>query len=197
MRSTIYALILAAGVTPVVAQQPAPVPASTSAGYGTPPSLNTPLHQSAMKFVEASDARQRLEQNLDKLIADGKLALLKRNPLIDPQFVDEWGKRVRQRVSLDDIVEATARVYEKYCTVEDLDQLTQAQLAMKHSKIITLSPDLAQKLKSNSTKIQNDINAATSMIGSRVGILVGEEIAKEHPDWVKGNKAQAAPEPKS
>jgi hypothetical protein len=187
--------MLTLAAMPAAAQQPAPAPTAIPSAAGQ--NAATTLHQSALRFCEAFDVRQRLEQNLGKLIDDGKQSLLKRNPLINPQFVDEWAKRMRLRVNLDELVDATARVYEKYYTSEELDQLAQLQLAMKRSKLYSIPPELAQKLKSDAPKIQSDINAATSVLGSRWSIAVGQEIEKEHPDWVKPVKPNETPAHKS
>jgi hypothetical protein len=195
MRTTELVLMLSLAAMAVAAQQPASAPTAVSSAAGQ--NAATTLHQSALKFCEAFDVRKRLEQNLDKLIDDGKQSLLKRNPLINPQFVDEWAKRMRLQVNLDEMVDATARVYEKYYTSEELDQLAQVQLAMKRSKLYSIPPELAQKVKSDSPKIQSDINAATSALGSRWSIAVGQQIEKEHPDWVKPVKPDAASAPKS
>ena len=47
-------------------------------------------------------------------------------------------KRMRQRVSLDQFVVATAQVYEKYFTSDELDELTQGQLAAQEGRRATL-----------------------------------------------------------
>ena len=148
-------------------------------------------------IAAADDLQDAVNADQQLIARGGKQALVKRNPLINPQFVDEWAKRMRARVNLDEFVDATARVYERYYTSDELDQLTQVQLAMKRSKLYSLPPDLAQKLKTDAPKIQNDINAATSTIGSRLSIAVGQEIEKEHPDWVKPVKPVDASAPKS
>jgi len=151
------------------------------------------LQASAMKFVEASDARQRIEQNLDKLLEDGKKSMMHTNPGLDPQFGEEWLKRMRQRVNLDQFVVATAQVYEKYFTSDELEELAQVQLALKKGQVHTLPPQLAEKLKSNSSFIQRDINTQTSMIGGRLGSEVGKEIEKDHPEWIKAPSTSAPP----
>jgi uncharacterized protein (DUF1810 family) len=182
MRIKDLVLTLTAFAVPLAAQQPAPATGSKPAVLDQ--QAQTELHASAMKFVTASDTRQRLEQNLDKLLGDGKQSMLTTNPLMNPKFADEWLKRMRTRVNLDEFVSATARTYEKYFTCDDLEELTKGQLAMKRSQVYSLSPDLAQKLKSRSVLVQHDINVETSIIGGRVGKEVGEEIEKEHPEWV-------------
>jgi hypothetical protein len=199
MRTTQFILTLIALAVPLAAQQPAPAPAKSA----TQPALPTAadqgrqkLHQSALKFLEASDARQRLQQSMDKLLDEGKQSMLRPNSGLSPQFADEWVKQMRLRIKLDDMVNATAQVYERYFTADELDTLTQAQLALKKSEVRTLSPELAEKLKTNSPRIQHDINAVTSLIGTRLSQEVGKEIENAHPEWVKPAGPASAAEPK-
>ena len=198
MRSIELVVLLVALSTAASAQQPAKAKAATPV---SPAPANQAerqkLHDSALKFVEASDARQRLEQNLDKLLEEGKQTMMRKNPGLDPQFGEEWLKRMRQRVSLDQFVVATAQVYEKYFTSDELDELTQGQLALKKGQVRTISAQLDEKLKTNSTFIQRDINIETSMIGGRLGSEVGKEIEKDHPEWVRTPSAPAPAAQKS
>ena len=204
MRTTQVVLTLIALVAPLAAQQSAPAssasvapgPAPTAAASSLSPGQygDPKLHDSAMKFLQAAEARQRLAQVLDKLLADGRQDLLRRNQGLDPRFADEWVKRMKTRVNLDDFVSATAQVYEKYFTSTELDELAQSQLAMKRGQLYTLPSDLGQKLKSDSPNIQHDINVQTSLIGASLGKEVGLEIEKEHPEWGK-NTGPAATTP--
>jgi hypothetical protein len=187
MRSLKFALMIVSLSVAAVAQQPA---RSGAKAAKVPPAASSDstdrqkLHESAMNFMQASDARQRLEKSLDKLLEDGKQAMMQKNPGLAPEFGDEWLKKMRQRVSLDQFVITTAQVYEKYFTSVELDQLTWEQLAFKKGAVYPLAPQLADKLKSNSPHIQQDINQATSSIGGRLGSEVGKEIEKEHPEWI-------------
>jgi hypothetical protein len=188
MRAAELLLMLTAMALPACAIQAAPAAAKASADAPTAPSdqrTNVKLRQEALKFVEAADARQRLAENLDKLLEDGKQSMMERNPGLDPQFAEEWVKRMRTHIRLDDFVDATAGVYANYFTGEELEELTQAQMGLKSGRIHTLPPELAEKLKSDSAKIQHDINAATSALGARVSMEVGKEIEREHPEWIK------------
>jgi hypothetical protein len=196
MRSTELILILALAAAPALAQQPDPAP-GVARSVAVPQNEPSPLRQSALKFLEACDARQRLEQNLDKLLDDGKQALMKRDPLLNPKFADEWVKRMRQRINLDEFVDATAAVYEKYYTREELDQMMQAQLAKKQAKAYPIPAQLAEKMKFNSAQIQTDINTATSNLGSRLSIMVGEQIEKDHPEWATPVKQRSTQPHKS
>lgn len=193
-------LALVAIAMPVAAQKSAPAalkntpsaPAAAADHAG-----REKLHQSAMKFLEAADVRQRLQQTLGKLLEDGRQAMMSKNPGLDPAFGDEWIKRMSQRVSLDQLVNATAEVYEKYFTADELDELAQGQIAMKKRQLYALPPQLADRLKSNSPFIQRDINTSTSLVGGRLGAEVGKEIEKDHPEWIKPLKASAPPAKKS
>ena len=187
MRSLQLALTLVALSVAVAAQQPAQIPAKAAKPAPAPVSSPDPqkLHESAMKFMEVSEARQRLSQSLDKLLEDGRQAMMQKNPGLDPQFGEEWLKRMHRNVNLDDFVSATARVYERYFTAEELNELTRGQLAFKMSQVYSLSPKLADKMKSSSSLIQRDINTETSVLGGRLGAEVGKGIEKEHPEWIK------------
>lgn len=195
MRTAQFVVLLVAMALPVVAQPSAPVnkgsaPAPSKAAGpvaagAADPNAEKQRLENAMKFVQASDARSRLEQSLDKLLEDGKAVMMQRNPGLDPKFGDEWVKRMRQRVKLDDFVEITAKVYATYYTSDELAQMTQAQLALKNSKIYSVAPELSQKIKTNGPNIQRDINTDISRLGSSMSIEVGQEIEKEHPEWAK------------
>lgn len=180
-------LALVALAAPLAAQKttpPATKRAPVVSAAPADPVERQKLHESAMKLLEAADARQRLQETLDKLLEEGKRAMMTKNPGLDPAFGEEWMKRMRGRVSLDQIVEGTADVYEKYFTREELDELTQRQLELKNGRLYTLTPKLADKLKANASFIQRDINTSTSLVGGRLAVEVGKEIEKDHPEWI-------------
>jgi hypothetical protein len=191
MRTAQFVVLLVAFALPVAAQPvnkgSAPVPAKAAGTLGatTDPAAKKQLLDSALKFVEASDARPRMEQSLDQQLQEGEKAMMQRNPGLDPRFGDEWVKRMRERVKLDDFVNITAKVYATYYTSDELDQMTQAQLALKSGKIYTLPAELGQKMKVNGPRIQKDINTDISRLGSSMSIEVGQEIEKDHPEWAK------------
>jgi hypothetical protein len=187
MRMTKVIFSLAMLAAPLLAQEPAPAPQPTASAQPSDADQYSweKRHQSALKFLEATDARKRLEGSLDKLLTDGRSALLQRNQGLDPRFADEWLKRMRTRVSVDDLFNATVQVYETHFTSDELDELTRDQLALKRGQIYTLPTPLAEKLKTNTPIIQRAINMKTSIIGANLGRRVGQEIEKEHPEWGK------------
>jgi hypothetical protein len=195
MRITQFVVLFVAIALPAAAQQVAPVNKDSAAApsKAADPNAEKQRLESALKFLAASDARPRLEQSLDKLLEEGKRVMLQRNPGLDPKFGDEWVKRMRQRVKLDDFMEITAKVYATYYTNDELEQMTQAQLALKNSKTYPVSPELNQKIKTNGPRIQNDINTDISRLGSSMSVEVGQEIEKEHPEWAKPLPPGSAP----
>ena len=195
MRMTKVVFILIAFAAPLLAQQPAPAPVQTTSV--SPSAADNEAweqrHQSALKFLEASDARKRLEQSLDQLLSAGRESILQRNQGIDPRFADEWVKRMRTRVNIDDLFNITVQAYETHFTTDELDELTRDQRALKSGRIYTLPPQLAEKMKNNSPVILRDINMKTSLMGASLGKEVGQEIEKEHPDWNKGTASATPP----
>jgi hypothetical protein len=190
VRSILCCLLAAGLAVSVPAQQTSPSPVQKDAVPASPvQSADAEKAESdAIKLVEASGGRQAMEKNLDKMLADGKEALLRSDPSIDPRFADEWVKRMKERTNFDDYVKAIAKVYASYLTDEEILELTDAMIARRESKDHPISDHLKQKLSDNAVKIQSDVMAETSRIGGRLGGEVGQEIGKEHPDWVKTSK---------
>lgn len=185
-------LLLALGTALQVHAQ-APTPATTQDTASTeakpqPSHHSTKLHADALKMVDDSGAREAMKQNMDKIMEDSRQALFRADPNTDSRFADEWVKRMRERMNLDDYINAIAKVYENYLTDEDILELWKAQTDRKESKQPVLTPQLQEKLKENAVKIQSDVIAETSRLGARLGGEIGQEISKEHPDWVKAPK---------
>jgi hypothetical protein len=192
MRTTQFVVLFVAIAMPAAAQPaankgsaPAPAKATGTVGTNTDPAAKKQQLESALKFLEASDARPRMEKGIDQLIQEGKQVMMQRNPGLDPKFGDEWVKRMREQVKLEDFVNITAKVYATYYTSDELEQMTKAQLGLKTGKIYTLAPELGQKIKANGPSIQKDINTDISRLGSSMSIEVGQEIEKDHPEWAK------------
>lgn len=191
---TILCVLFVAGISlSLSAQQTSPVPSQKD---GVPSSAaqnpdTAKAEADAVKLVETSGGRQAMEKNLDKTLADGREALLRTDPSIDPRFADEWVKRMKERTNFDDYVKAIAKVYASYLTDDEILELTDVIVARKEGKDHPPSDHLKQKLTENAGKIEADVLAETTRIGARLGSAVGEEVAKEHPDWAKSAKAPA------
>jgi hypothetical protein len=170
------------GVQQAAATQPAMPPATTIQD----------AHQSAIEFVEALGMRQLMVGQLDKLVQDGKDAMVKNDPSLNPAFVDEWGKRMKARFNADDYIAVVVHVYETHFTNSELQQLIQAQRDLKASKPPNVSPELKQKLTTEGVAIQSEIIGGCTQVGAKLGGEVAQEILKEHPEWSSAPKPAPA-----
>lgn len=183
--------ILALAVASIAsAQPPAPVqPSQENTVQQSNAPVDPALHEKALKLIELQGLRQKMQANLDKLVEQGKATMTSRFPGLDPRFVDEWGKRMRARVRIDDYIDIYVKAYEKYFTIDDMQELINAQIAVNDSKTAVLSQQLQEKLKTISPSMQSDILGLSTQIGSKLGAEIGVEIQNEHPEWFKAPKA--------
>jgi hypothetical protein len=121
-----------------------------------------------------------IDPNLDKGVA----ALKAQTPPLGPEFIEEWRKRMKERMKPDDFVAIVVQVYLKYFTADELDQLSDLVISRKEGKSAELSDALTEKFKKDAVAIQSEIIGGTTQLGARLGGEVGEEIQKEHPEWV-------------
>jgi hypothetical protein len=178
-------------VFPLFAQQNSSAsPASDGAGSaaGRDTKAEKKLHADALALVKIGGAQDAIHLNMQKTLEDGKQKMLRAEPDTDPRFADEWVKRMKARLNADEYFEVLATVYERYFTDDEILQLSQAIEARKQGKEADISPDLQQKFKQNLVNIQSDVFAETSHIGARLGGEIGQEIANEHPGWMKASK---------
>jgi hypothetical protein len=121
-----------------------------------------------------------IDPNLDKGVA----ALKAQTPPLRPEFIEEWRKRMKERMKLDDFVAIVVQVYLRYFTADELDQLSDLVISRKEGKSAELSDAPKEKFQKDAVAIQSEIIGGTTQLGARLGGEVGEEIQKEHPEWV-------------
>jgi hypothetical protein len=159
-------------------QQPSPKPPAE------PPTLNeTAQNKHAKELVELMGVRQRMLDGRDKMAQAGKDAMLKNTPTADPAFIEEWGKRMRARINVDDYVDVVVQTYEKHFDDADLIELIQAQRDTNESKTPSISPHLKEKLNSVLVTVQSEILGGCAQLGAKLGGDIALEIEKERPDW--------------
>jgi hypothetical protein len=166
--------------------QPRPKPAIA----GQPAKYDPELRQNVIKLVDLTGARQRMAASLDQMTERGKEELRRSFPNDTPAFVDEWGKRMRARTSIDDYVAVFILVYEKHFTNAEILEFIQAQQDMKDKKPATISDQLRDKADSIASTVQSEILAGCSQVSAKLGGQISLELAKEHPDWIKSPNAQ-------
>jgi hypothetical protein len=164
------------------AQESLPAATATTA----PDSLR---HENAVKLVESTGARQRLIDSRDSIMQQGKDAMLKSSPELAPEFAEEWVMRMRKRFSPDPYIGVIVAVYEKHFDAVELADLTRAQAEMNAGKTPTFPDALRSKIQATAVEVQSEILGGCAQVGAKIGGEVGQEIATEHPEWLKQPKA--------
>jgi hypothetical protein len=186
MRCIIFIFIVAFSAT---AQSSADKPSEqqdTSAAKKVDPKL----HADAVKLVEASGARERVKGSLKQTVEEGKKKIVEKCSTCDSAFADEWGKRMLERLKVDDFLDVYVQVYEKYFTDDEINELISLQRTNENSQTPEPSAALKAKLASVMPSVMGDAVGGCAKIGAKLGGEIGAEIEKEHPEYLKA-KAQA------
>lgn len=171
------------------AQNPAPSktdktkPAEQTAAPA-PAKPDPKLHADALKLVEVSGAKKRLEDGFPSMLEDGKKQMMKQCPKCSEEFANEWTKRMSARIKADSFLEVFVKAYEKNFTDEEILELISLQ-EKKSDSPPAPSEHLQVKIKTIMPSLMGEITGGCAEIGARLGGEIGEEIEKEHPEWVK------------
>jgi len=147
--------------------------------------VDTKLHADAVRLVEASGAKQRLQDNFTQMVDQGVKKMMENCQRCTPEFRDEWKKRFLERSNLHDYLDVYARVYEKYFTDAEINELIALQKDKGTSKAASPSPALKEKLTSVMPDVMGDSMGGCAKIGAKLGAEIGSEIEREHPEYMK------------
>ena len=175
----LLALLLSANAQSPVDQHSEPSP-SASATKADPK-----LHADAIRLVEASGAKQHLQDNFKQMVDEGAKAMMEKCERCTPAFRDEWEKRFLERSNIQDYLDVYARVYEKYFTDTEINELIALQKDKGTSKAASPSPALKEKLTSVMPSLMADSIGDCAKIGAKLGGEIGSEIEREHPEYIK------------
>ena len=149
------------------------------------------LHADVLKMIEASGARQKLQDTLKSGIADGRKTMMEKCEKCSPEFGDEWEKRMLERSKADDYIAVYARVYEKYLTDEDVLALIDYQNAKQKSQDAAFPAKLKEKLGPIMPSLMSEIMGGCAEVGAKLGAEIGSEIEKDHPEYMKSQTKTA------
>ncbi len=149
-----------------------------------PARVDAPLHAKVVKLIELTVPREKLQANMPKLLEDGRKRMMEVCPTCTPEFGEEWVKRMKARVKVEDFMDVYVRVYEKYFNDDDVSELL-AQSIAPVSNRPPVSPRLQEKLKSLLPTIMGEVVGGCTQVGAKLGGEVGGEIGKEHPEYVR------------
>jgi hypothetical protein len=157
----------------------------TRAAEGVPDAVDAKLHSDVIKLVELSGIRAAMQNNLKQIVDRGKARMLQLCTGCDPAYSDEWAKRMLTRLNIDDFIDVYVRVYEKYFSDDEIEELIAAQNQIRKSQRPNLSDELKQKLAAQMVTIQSEIIGGTTQLGAKLGGEIGKEIEIEHPEYFK------------
>jgi len=170
-------LILACFFLLTVCGQEAPKAAAPKAGPG-------------VRLVIESGFREKMPALLDANMETGKVSMRKQCEECSEEFVDEWARRMKTRMNVDELVDLAGGVYEKIFSAEELEQLIAGTAAMRAGRQAEVSEELKKKATEKLPAVIGAISGAFSEYGAKKGMEVATEIGKEHPEWTKKGKGQ-------
>ena len=158
-------------------------------GTAASPAVDPKLHSDVMRLIELSGARQELDGRKKEMVEEGRKKMVESCPKCAPEFSKAWAKRMLERMNIEDFLDVYARAYEKYLNRDDVEELIDLKEKAAAHQPAQPSPRLREKIQSVMPALMGDIMGGCVKIGAELGSKVGEEIAAEHPEYVK-NVAQ-------
>ena len=178
MKCTFLLLALA---LPVNAQSPVDKPSDSETTVAK--KVDPKLHADAVRLVEVTGAKQHLQENFEKMVDEGQKAMMDKCQGCAPEFGKEWKKRFLERANINDYLDVYVRLYEKYFTDAEINELIALQ--KEPSKTAVPSPALKKKLTEVMPALVADAVGDCGKIGAKLGAEIGAEIEREHPEYLK------------
>jgi hypothetical protein len=189
MRTFLFlAIFLASPSLPAQTPTPATGQAEKPAAQDAKSATDKPdpkLHADAVKLVELSDARKRLENGFASMTEEAKKQMMQQCPQCSAEFGEEWSKRMLARLKADDFLEVFVQAYEKSFTDDEIVELIKLQEKRNDSQPPAPSPHLKEKVDSAMPTVMSEIMGGSTRIGAKLGAEIGAEIEKEHPEYIK------------
>jgi hypothetical protein len=158
---------------------------SESGDSTTAKKVDPKLHADAIRLVEAVGAKQRIQGSFKQMVDDGAKQMMEKCTRCNPEFADEWKMRFIARSNFQDYLDVYVRVYEKYFTDAEINELISLQKSDGTSKTASPSPALKEKLTSVMPSAMGDSVGGCAQIGAKLGAEIGSEIEREHPEYLK------------
>ena len=177
-----YTVLFVALAISANAQSPVDKPSTQGQGQATVAKVDPKLHADAIKLVEVSGAKQRIQDNLEKMVDEAQKTMMDKCQRCSPEFGKEWRKRFLERTTINDYLDVYVRVYEKYFTDAEINELIALQ---KEPSGASLSPALKAKLTAVMPSAMADAIGDCGKIGAKLGAEIGGEIEREHPEYIK------------
>jgi hypothetical protein len=140
--------------------------------------------QELMKIMHVDTLmRQQLKSSMPPMIK-----MLKQNPSVTPEFADEFGKRFEAEImSSNDLNDMIVDAYAQRFTLGEIKDLEVFYKSPTGKKMVELQPEL-----------MSEVSKKAGGYGQTLAMRVGQEIAAQHPEFVKsgGDKDATQTPPK-
>lgn len=161
---------------------------------GAPPTAAAAmLHRKALDLLEQMGTRKILEQNVEAMIENGRQKLVQEHPGLDPAYVDEWSRRMHERVKIDEFLDVVAAIYEQHFSAGELDALSQMYSDLAQNKTPQVPEALRQKLNDEIPDIQAEMGAGLMQLSEKIGGEVAQSVAADHPEYLRTTQPPAEP----
>jgi TonB family protein len=151
------------------------------------PSAGTPAVDPAMaadvhRLLEDAGIFELLRQQIDRMMQP-TLALMKQNPNLSPEFIDETMRRAKTRLTGPEVEQMAVEEYAKFFTRDDIQQM----IAFQESPV-------GRKARQVNSQMLAELSEKMSAFGESVGREAATQVLKEHPEY---SKKPSPPEPAS
>jgi len=147
-------------------------------------------HAEVLQLLELSGVREKLEAQKRSMVEDGRKKLMEKCTKCAPEFGNEWARLVLARMKTQDFMNVYAKAYEKYLTRDDIAELLAIQKKTKAHEKAETSPRLQEKLRSVLPSLMGDVMGGCVKIGAEIGGKASEEVAREHPEYIRTTHEQ-------
>lgn len=169
--------LISAQVQPNAASKPAPGQSAAA------PAVDPALAADIRRLLDDAGVMQLIRQQVDQMMQP-TIALMKQNPNLSPQFVDETMRRTREKLVGSDVEEMAIEAYAKFFTRDDIQQMIAYQESPVGRKARQVSPQMLAEL-----------GAKVQAFGERVGREAAAQVIQEHPEYVKQAQSSTSTPP--
>lgn len=154
------------------------------------PAIDVKAHDATVHLVQVLGLKEKMIEGMDADLDKGVEAMKAQVSSLSPEFTQEWRRRMKARLKPEDFVAVVVQVYERHFTTEELEELSNVAIGRKEGKAVALPQAFKEKFQKDAVEIQSEIIGGTSQIGAKLGMEIGQEIAREHPDWTSSSASQ-------
>lgn len=180
-----FARLILASVSCVIPQHATDISLQQPSSSAAPSKAAAQLRTDVLKLIELDGTKKRLQINLKQMVDKGKVQMMEQASLCNSAFADEWARRMLARANVDEFVNVVVTVFETHFNDVEVRQLIAARKADGTAEPSSISPELKQKLERIMPTVLSEIIGGCTQVGAKLGGEIGQEIAREHPDYCR------------